>query len=542
MVYRFGIQSTPLLLLIPVLSLLLFFGFDLARGQVSPPSEGISREIRIGGLDYGFSRTINCHTHVLPVPESEDFTVFAVDGNGIQLVDLNGEGEVLSRRRLDLDLSKSSQIEASYMDEKTIGIFYMKSGTLYKACVDTAGGRFAESVFSRNIASFTTAAAGVVYQKEDGLYGSPADSGDENLLLPTERLLSFGLAKREDVFFILAVVQTEWNRVDIHLLRCDMSLRPLDDTVILEGGSLKVYQDLKDVYLKGNELTALYSYRNKQYKLNNLTLQSIALDRRSLKGEVQNDFPYYNSRYKIVEAGEEGIDFILQFDGRHSVDLGLCTINRNGFYELKPLTRTRNVSKLAGFINSEGYDVLVFTDLEYDNRVLLFASGSPRMIEKTTRLSSLSFFYPLVTTILIFLVSLVSGVLFLMAVMPLPFAASLVLDRFFRIRRAGVSALLTLAAAALHTGFQILITVNLLHGRIDTESFPLFAGNALFISMIITLVSLLSYALVRKERKDAEFESSSFMAFYVRFALYNYIVYVPLFLMYVFSAVVLKKI
>jgi len=536
--------KTPveILIFILILILLLFwYALSFTLHLISPPSDIMSREMEISSLDYGFSKILNRHVITLPQEERGLVTVLAVDGEELQIIDIDITGKTRQWKTIDLDLSQASNIEAVYTGDNRIRILYLTLA-LYEAEIHLEDGRCSVEKIEEGVAGFDMAGPFAVLNKGSSYKILNTQSGREVLIPASGEIQSFCAGLGNGNLEILSVEKRNWETVAITLNEMDTASGKVTQYSVYNSVTSKFYKELADVRILGNELTALYRYRDRRYGVNRMTIQKIDLGGKKIIKEEKYSVPLFNSSFTLVESLPGTTGFIHQFDNGGGVNLAMAVVDEDGVLTEKALTKTKSMSKLAGYFTLGGFHGIVFSDINFDKRALLFASDQPQVMKDRSRFSTLPFWYPASTTLLIFLVSVIAGGLFLLGEVPLPAGTAFLLDRFSKAVHRPLYLVKTGFITVIHTVIKVILTRVLLMSGQNIRFRPLLFGTppAFYTALVLSalLCSFLALRLNRKQKANL----NECMSFYYRFSIMDYLLYVPLMIMYLISSILLSKI
>ncbi|MBF9014671.1 MULTISPECIES: hypothetical protein [unclassified Oceanispirochaeta] len=513
-----------------ILLLLLLYSFSLTRSLVSPPSEYMSREIPIIETEYGFSRTVNSHILTRVFPSGDSALVLCIDGTALKILEIDIQGQILNEKSFKIDLSQASQIEISSLSRKTLGIVY-KTDALYHADLSLDGGTTAVRKMADNVLYFNSHEEALVFGNHEGLFVLSPEITDP-LKIFSGRVLDFKLACDDSGCYTVIVHDMSFDTVRLELLFCSPVSGDCEERMSLDV-SAKYFSDLQDLRIDDGILTVLYKYEDGRNRSNQLTFQKIKLPEGGVIFEERVSVPLYHSNYRLLEGSQDDSRFIYQTDSVNGVNLAMGVIGGDGEFSSHLITKTKSMSKLAGSFMLGEKRALVFSDINYDRRALFFASDDSQMIKSTTRFRTVPFWYPLLTTLLIYLVSLFSGSLYLLALLPLPVLFLFVSDHYIFHKMESPELLQNSLTAGIHTIVKLLLTYMFISSTFNYSFQPAFIGAHVIILPILILFSLASAGLSMSKRG---------VDFYISFAVYDYLFYTGLITMYLTTSILLGKV
>ena len=524
-----------------LLILLFWYALSFTLHLISPPSEAMSREMEISSLDYGFSKILNHHVITIRQKGSDVATILAVDGRDLQIIDIDIEGKTRKWKTVDLDLSQASDIAADFVDSDTIRLLFFTSG-LYQADINKSDGRYTLREIAEEISGFDMAGHYAVIYKGSALSLFNTADGSGFLVQPSSDIQSFKAGIAGNRLEILSISKKNWETVGIALHEIDPAGKTKTTFSIYDSASSKYFRELSDLRVSGNVLTALYKYRDRRYGVNRMTIQKIDLIQKRIISEVRCSVPLFNSSFTLIDSPPGTVKFIHQIDSINGINLSIATVDEEGVLAETPITKTKSMSKLAGYFTIGDYQGIVFSDINFDKRALLFASSQPRVMKDRSRLSTLPVWYPAGTTMLIFLVSIIGGGLFLLVEIPLPAAAAFLLDRFSKALHKPWYHVKTGLVAVIHTAVKLLLTRVLLASGQNFRFRPLLFGSAPEFYIILTAFTVICYILAIRMNRSQMMNPNGCMSFYFRFSFMDFLLYVPMVVMYLISSVLLSKI
>ncbi|MDA3958680.1 hypothetical protein [Oceanispirochaeta sp.] len=538
---RVSFPQESIILSLIILFLLFWYGYSFTETLISPPSHEMSRELELSDMDYGFSKTVNYHVLTISPKDSELVTLLSVDGKELQIITLNIKGEAKDWITIDLDLSQASKITAAYLKPDIIRLFY-KISSLFQVDIQVNTGFYSVKRIEETLSDFESDGSLLVFLNSDGLQYKHTAFDEDQIPISSGVIHSFKVVQSGKKLFVLSIHKNKWDTIDIHLTEINSDTGLFRDKIISENVPAKEYKYLKDTALGDPVLTALYASRDRKNKVNRMMIQKSDLNSGEITQENRVSVPLFNSKYKIIDSDTETTRFIYQKDTKKGVDLAVVTLGNDGSSSEILYTKTKSMSKLAGYFTLGEYKGIIFSDINYEKRALFFASNHPEIMKSTTTLSTIPLWYPLGTTLLLFLVSLIAGGLYLLALLPLPVFSAFLLDYFLRATHRRLYIIKTSLVTFLHTGMKLFLSSVLISSAGNFIFHPLYFGKTPHIYIILILSSLITYILALRVNKAQKETTNGCMSFYYRFCGMDYLLFVPLIIMYLISSILLSKI
>lgn len=513
-----------------ILLLLLLYGFSLTHSLVSPPSEYMSREVSLIETEYGFSKTVNSHTQTAVFPSGNSAIILIVDGNTVRTLETDIQGIVLNQNRFELDLSQASLIEISSLTHEKMEIFY-KTDALYHAELILNSGALDIQKIAENVLYFDSDQDALVFGNREGLFVLSSDIANPPKIF-SGKVLDFKIACDDRGCYTVLVYNLSFDSVRLELLYYSSEIKSFEERVAIDVPA-KYFSDILDLQIDDGILTILYKYEDGRNGSNQLTLQKIDLLTADIIYETRVSVPLFHSNYQLIESFGDESRFIFQTESVNGVNLAIGIIDKDCNFSSHLITKTKSMTKLAGSFLLEDKRALVFSDINFDKRALYFASDDSKMIKSTSQFRTISLWYPILTTLLMYIVSLITGFLYLSALLPIPVLILFVSDHYYFQKMESPELIQNSLMSVIHTIVKLLLTYMLISSSINYNFKALFIGAPLIILPILVLLSLFS-ALLSKNKRGFDF--------YISFAIYDYLFYSALITMYLTTSILLGKI
>lgn len=554
--------------------LLLIYAFSLGKRELSPPSVGTSNAILLFSADYGFSK-IN-PGHVALLSNGREAAIASVDGERIRMGILGAGGALEQSLSIPVDLSNSrifflhspdsegaapdSAVDAdggsrgapnggADSNENTVESFQPDK----LALVAEGGGYPGIWHFPADGPGEQIRAAGellqvegdyALFREDGGLYALDLNRrNSEPLALIQGRVLSYASASRNEGLHAAAVVESGTGiREIVHsFLPRDSQEQPV--TWNMGPAAEDELENLMDIHVSGETLSMLFLYRDKRFGVNRISALQWSLPLHSTRKNVgMLEMPFYRSKYRILNARENSVEFNAQVETPEGVNIAGVTMNYNAPPDFRLLSKTRSMSKFAGSADM-GHDTdIIFYDVENEKRQLYLASSDPALIERSMRIDGSLIAYVAGMTLAMTLSAGGLGLIFLFTIMV---AASLFLTTLLSTRFTNPRLKAALPAAAgvvLHIGISLIILNFLMNETAHLSFKPAVGGGSqayflvsLFLSLTAAGLSLAPYAATR-------FRECSAGSLYLRFFIYQFVFYTLHMGVYVASSMILTHI
>jgi hypothetical protein len=513
-----------------ILLLLLLYGFTLTRSLVSPPSKYMSREVALTETEYGFSKTVNSHILTSVFPSGDSALILIVNGNALKTLEIDIQGQILSEKSFDINLSQASLVDISFLTQNKLGIFY-KTDALYHAELTLDSGVVNIQKKAENVLYFDSHKEHLVFGNREGLFALSPDSTDPFKIF-NGRVLDFKLVCDDGGCYTVLVHDLSFDMVRLELLFCSSVFGSCEERMAVDVPS-KYFSDIQDLRIDDGILTILYKYEDGRNSSNQMTLQKIKLPEGEKFFEERVSVPLYHSNYRLMESSGDESRFIYQTESVNGVNLAMGVIAEDGQFTSHLITKTKTMSKLAGSFLLGDQRALIFSDINYDKRAVFFASDDTKMIKSTTRFRTVSFWYPVLTSLLLYLVSLITGSLYLLALLPLPVLFLFISDHYIFHKMESPELLQNSLTSVIHTIVKLLLTYMFISSSFNYSFQAAFIGAPQLILPILIISSLVSALLSIKKRG---------VDFYISFAIYDYLFYTGLISMYLTTSILLGKV
>jgi hypothetical protein len=513
--------------------------YTLATFLAAPPSEGFSREVAVGKVDYGFIS--NMQTPVVTVPDRDGtLTVVAMDGHVTTFMTLASNGKVLDRFSIDLDLYKASQLDAYRSGPDTLVLYYVEND-LFEAIVNMKSQSYVMTMAEPEVRSFVCDENLLVLEQPNGLFWFDASLGTPPVPLIQGAIQDYAATIEDGVCYVLASVNND-SALDFRAIIADRGLSRIKDILIIGKTRDNYLKTIQDVFVQDQIMTGLYVWTDNKYGLNHLTIQQLDLRDGEIRGSFSNSFPIHKGRFVIDEVADGRVSVLMQDHVHRGVNLVRATMEEGREPEVVPLTKTRELSQLSDYFDTGEEKSLVFWDSVRTTRAVKFASTEPALVKSTTSILTVNYLSLAGITLFVILAAAFIGTIpYLMFTSLVPLVIVLAMTRFTAEYR-NKAKVQNAVAGAVGTGLKLFLTWNLIHGLGQFAFRPALIGGepVIYLALVATSVVswLISSILIQNSRK---YESVALNSFVV-YLLADYAQYIMMVLVYVGSAMILDKI
>ncbi len=539
--FKRGIHSYEGLVLAALIVCLALHAFTLATMYKSPPSEGFSREVKIGEVAYGNSKFNTSQIITTLSIDEESVSVVAIDGTESKVYSVNPKGKILNESIVDLDLSKATKMSAYFLDESHLRVFYSKD-TLQGSVIDIQKGTFSTTQYAKDIKSFENKGAQVILLKEDGLYGLNLEAPDsaEKKIIEGE-IDSFSLEEKDDLFYLTYVERNETDFVSGQLLILDRDYEVLANYNLFLNKDKQLIGDIKDIYFKEGILSNIFVWGDRKSKKSKITTLQVETGTGEILHQFKNSFELSLDKIQIVQTTKGSVSLIMPDYAINGINIVYNTLENEKEILTLPLSKTRGVSTLPSYHETQGKKILIFSDLNKGARAIYMASNDVELISETTSFKTINFFQVIGTSIFVFVVALfIALIVCILLFEPIPILSLVLLYQFtkgYKFKRRlemGV-------AAALHTLVKIFVVHKILSERPEIytiQSKIIGAGVPVYVVLVITSIFSL-FCTQRFARQSEDYDNSSNFTF---FALLDIALFGFTFIAYILTSLLFNKV
>jgi hypothetical protein len=247
------------------------------------------------------------------------------------------------------------------------------------------------------------------------------------------------------------------------------------------------------------------------------------------------------SNYSIQKVKDDEVDLILQDMTQTGINVIYASLKAGQEAIMTPLSKTSKLSVLSQYFSQGQEKNLVFYDVWDDNKIIYFASSNPKLIEETTRITRINPLRILGTSLIVILESIYLGaVSFAFLVVLGPFLLLILLNKVlpeFRFKdyvQSGICAILQLL-------LKLRLIYYLIHKMHSYDFAPLFIGSEPTVYIVLSLMSIGAYGLMMNYIRQNKQYSASQISGYLRFIVYDFLMYTLLVTVYTSTGFVLYK-
>lgn len=371
----------------------------------APPSEGFSREIKIGEVSYGESQ-FNKEQMAVASSENHKIGVFTIDGLQTKMFMVDDEGSVTNSFSIPLDLSKSQTTSGFFKEDSEFVVLYHMDH-LYALTINVETGEYTNTKVIDSIKAFKNEGYSVTFTREEGLYGINLDSEVKTEVLIEEGdILSFSTYEKANKLYVFSLINNEMVYADGAIKIFDKNYNIIKEQIIFERTGSKFIRKIDSLYYDDNLLTCLFSLKNSRANTNTMTILRINVNTGEEISRISRDSEVYFGKVVIEESSRDQVAIITQKDIINGVNIVRNIIVEGEKDMIIPLTKTRGSSSAPFYLQIKGDKVLIFSDFDSDQRQIYFASSNENIVKRTTTYRNISFLNVIVTSIALFFVAL----------------------------------------------------------------------------------------------------------------------------------------
>ncbi|AHC13885.1 hypothetical protein [Salinispira pacifica] len=528
--------------------LLLLYAYSLGQKEIAPPSPGMSNAIPLFSAEYGFSRISPGHVDVLS--DGENSAVASVDGSRVRVALLGPDGKISQNRDIPADISQS-RVFHLHQPESGAQEWAIQLSSL--ALVVEGGSQPGIRYISPAGSVEQISADGellrvegeyALFREDGGLYAVNLNRRESDPLVMIEgRVLSYAAASVNEGLHAAAVIETSPGiREIVH------SFLPVDS---LHGPSVRNLgaagndnpEDLMDIHVTDNTLSMLFLFRDIRFGVNRISALQWKLAPRPERKDLGTlEMPMYRSKYRILNARENFMEYNAQIETLEGVNIAGFTMSPDEPPEFRLFTKTRSMSKFAGLADMGPDEHIIFYDVENEKRQLYLASSNPGLIEQSIRVDGGLIGYVAGMTLAMTLSAGGLGLIFLFTIMVAAslFLTSLLSTRFKNPRLK--AALPAAAGVALHISISLIILNFLMNETAHLSFRPAVGGGSQAFFLVSLLLSLIAAGLSFGPHWATRFRECTAGSLYLRFFIYQYVFYTLHMGVYVASSMILTHI
>lgn len=530
--------SWLLLFLVIIMMSLIFHSVTLANIFKASPSEGFSREVKIGQVAYGNSKYNRYHMVSALSIDKESIGILAVDGLASRIFQVDFKGKVLMTKAVALDLSKIGKISTYFLDESHLKVLY-GTDTLYATVIDMNTGEFTQVETVTIMDDFDHENADVIVAHEDGLYGINMEQSEPSEVpIVKGDFSSFQIEEKEDLLYLTTVEELDTSFVTGHVLIMNQAFEILSAFTIFPKTDKRLIGNVKDVFYKDDTLTSVFVWSDKRSNQNLMTTLQSDVQTGEQISKFSQSFALSYERVSIDHASKGQVSLIMQDNLMGGQNIVYNTLEDGKDTVTVPLSKIRGVSALPDYYDVDGKKILIFCDLNKTVRDIYIASSDPELIQKTTSYDTINFGLVIGTSIFVFIVALFTALIMILVLEPIPTLVLILLYHLtqkykykFRIQ--------LWVPVALHTAIKIFVSFKMLETVQSLSEVNLgMIGTGLYVYTVLIASSLFSMLCVyksAKQRNDHDsvnnyiffvlFDLSLFAFTYVSFLLSSLLIY-----------------
>lgn len=497
--------SWQFLILAALIISLGFHAITLAVSYMAPPSEGFSREIKVGEVSYGFSKYNRNQMATALSINKENIAIFAVDGPQSKLFIVDAQGDIQTQWDIPLDLSQMSNIKVNYIDESHLGILY-GTFTLYATVIDIRTGEFADIDTLATMKSFDSSGFIVVNSKEDGLYGINMEQPEQGeQFIVGGDFSSYSFYEKDDLIYLTCVEMIETNFVTGKLFVINPRFEIISEHQLFPRTDKHLIGEIKDVYCKEDILTNIFVWGDSKSNKSLLTTLQVNSNTGELINQFSKSFNLNAEKIHIAKATDGEVSLIMQGQVLNGINIVYNTLQEEKDTVSIPLTKTRGVSALPAYYEIDTSKILVFSDLNKSARAIYFASNDPELFEKTTSFETINIWLVIGTSIFIFVVALFAAMIFIFIFEPIPCLVLAILYKVTQAHKHKFKVQMWITAA-IHTVIKLIVVAKLIASKPElyvTHSQIIGGEPNVYIMLILSsLFSMVCAHRFAKQRND----------------------------------------
>jgi len=543
-------HKTNVQLVIVSLCLLGIYFYTVTDYLVSSPSEGFSREVELDTVDLGYIKSV--HSHILSFAVTEKLGgIIAVDGKKVKALTFDSKGNIDKNIAFDLNLFNAKHMMGYALNEHRFALFYLDKELCY-AELDLNSGKWESQVLDSDILSFQGKKNCLIEEKEDGLYYCQFVGEGNTFSFTKERIykgevLSYATTSSDEessdeLQLLIKSLDNKKERTSFLSLSKEDEGLLVRRQVIEEDLEGPYLDQIKDISVDKDTVTALYLYKSKQFNYNYLTVQQFSKQTGDIKDTFKVHFKIFKSRFQIEKVNGHEVSVILQDDLFGSTNLERVVIKGEDRFKAEPLTKTKKLSLISEYFQLGEDQVLIFADIVGKTKKIQLASTNQQLVDETTAFKTV---HPLRIVTIAFVVlmqSLFTGVTVYLLIVALVPAVIVALLHIGIKAYQGKVYIQNAVGACIHTGIKLYFTYYQIHQLGNYHFHPKIIGEEPMIFGILVVSSLISYGIMGDYiRRNKEYESTAVNS-YLIFILAEFIQYTLLIFMYTSTYLVINQI
>ena len=544
--HRFRINRIILLSL--VLVFLAIFAYSLAGFYTSSPSPELSRELILDTVDGVRFGSMDRPVAMVRLSDSSSDETRAVGilinrGDSLHYLESDAEGDILRSVDLETNPGDSPHIAARRAANGHL-IVFLGRRVLERLEYDSRFRLLSRDIVTRDLRSFEGSGSRLAILRSDGLYLRSDLSG--SLVGPVapgsvERFVS---TESGDSTTVGYVSTQEDGGFRLGVFTFDDTLAMTGQRVLLESSRDDYLRKIAAIRRDPDGYTVLSAFRDNREGRNIITLQHFGENTLIQGDRTQLRVPIVGSRYHLLEPESdmpgEPDRFIMRSSTIYGYNLVECRLGSDGEPEFRDLTKTRNLSTLAGRVALGPYALLVVCDLTDGGMRVLAVSNHPEAVRSTTRWYRTDWGTILGTTATHFILAFFSCWIFLLIAAPGGLIVVGVAQRLF----SGTIShyrLFVAVGALLYTAVKLLVTRHFIAS--GTERFFLipWVGTGWGLYAALVLMSLVSYGILASDFRRMREQQHSIVEAYLRYVIFDAVIYSAMFLIYGITSMLLAK-
>jgi len=305
---------------------------------------------------------------------------------------------------------------------------------------------------------------------------------------------------------------------------------------------VKYFREIKDVITYDNQVVILFTYINKRFQINTLSIVRYDRELASPIQVMQHDFTIQKGTIELDSANQNAVVVILQDFVHYGVNIIKTTWQDAQNILVEPLTKTKIYSVEGNFDTTQEISRLIFSDRESDKRVIYYASSQPDLIQSTTRLSQVNILQLSVVSILVMVMSVLPSITtYFIKTALIPGIILFVATKLIPSYRYKHYIHLAVVSAAQY-GLTLAMSIEVMKQWTKLPLLPLNIDQPFMIYLMLALISIIAYSIVARRFLRQEAYEKSPLSSYLIYLMTVYISYVLLVVVYVYTELIVGKV
>jgi len=535
-------------------SLIIIYLFSLAEFLVQSPSNNFSNGLYIDTVDYGAIK--NMRTAVVSEVSNEGITtVVAIDGHKTKLIQLDDTGQVILSKQIQLDLYNIKDVSLTVTSSSTITLFYMEK-SLHQVNLNIFTEDYIDKVIAEQIDSYMYQDTIVCIKEKEGLSIAQLESKDfvveddwlnSNLAfipLLSDQIPNPIISYAMDVSDKKVTIVYNGEDAIVHSISTRAPFNAIEKRTLdtLSDIEIKYFREIKDVLTFDNQVIVLFTYINKRFQINTLSIVRYDRDIARPIQVMQHDFTIQKGTIELDSVNKNSVVVILQDFVHYGVNVIKTIWQDPQTILIEPLTKTKIYSVEGDYDTTNKVSRLIFSDREADKRFIYYASSQPELIQSTSRLSHVNPLQLSVVSILVMVMSVLPSITtYFIKTALAPGILLFIITKTVPEYRYKHYVNLAVVGVVQY-GLTLVMSTDVMKQWSSLQLLPLGINQPSVIYLLLAVIALIAYSIIAcRHHRHRTYEKSPLIS-YLIYLVTVYIAYVLLIVVYIYTELIVAKV